>query len=128
MILIAIRERLISSTDLEAIVQEKIYPIAISQKVKAPAVTYNAITTPDDSKSGGIGDKEQCSVVAVSRTISELSELGSIVRELFHNKVWSNPEYSYLRGKVLNITRDYSPEYEEYRIDINIELTSKFKK
>jgi hypothetical protein len=125
MIIIAINERLQSSTGLEAIVGEKIYPLSISQNDKAPAITFNAGDIPNQSKSGDTTTTHECYVITLAKSLTQLADINKLVKDLFHHKVWVTPEFKYIRGKVESINRDYNSEYQEHSGTIRITLISK---
>lgn len=124
MILVAINERMLEFSSITDIVEDKIYSISIDQKVSAPAIAYNAVTVPNRSKSGNVGNTDECLIVTISKSISELAELNKAVVDAFDNRGWSTPEFSRIRGTVESITRKHIPEYEEYQGEIRIILKS----
>lgn len=127
MIIRAINDRLQSSSELQAILGEKIYPISIPQKIKAPAIAFNANDFPQRSKSGNIGDKNEVTIFTISTDYSELSEINRIVRELFDNTAWNLPYIGIAGSFVTGVSRTKNDEYNEYQGMIKINITSKIK-
>lgn len=125
MIIIAINERLQTSQALQDIVGENIFPLSIDQKVKAPAITFNAGDLPISSKSGDAGDNHESYVLVVAQSVNQMASLIKEIRKLFNNVAWSTDEFKYIRSKVESVNRMHNREYSEYQGTIRITLQSK---
>lgn len=126
MILLAIRDRLESSTELKAIVDEKIFPVYIPQEDPAPAVAFNAVSQPKkESRSGSDMSDNTVEILCLSKTYQQAADMGRIIELLFRNwsKVYTNDRV--LGSQVDSISRTYNAQYDEYQMIINITLHSK---
>lgn len=125
MITIAINERMTSSDSLTAIVGDKIFPIMLEDKTKAPAISFNAGDLPVKAKSGDAGDNHEAVIVVVSLSLAQLADINKEVKALFHNSAWKTPEFKYIRSSVESINRGYNQEFQEYSSTIRLTLNSK---
>lgn len=125
MILKAVNSRLQSSLELQDIVGEKIYPVFIPESVEAPAVAFNAVTLPSQSKSAKTMSKNNVEIVALAKNYNQLAEIGRIIELLFTQFSLTIDNERVLGSSVTSLLRSYDPKYKEYEIIITIEIDSK---
>lgn len=127
MIIKAINTRLEGSSELQAIVGDRIFPLDIPQNEEAPAIAFNAVDTPRDSRSGNYDDENEAQIFVVSKEYSELADLITIIRSLFHIKNWNDTGISVSRSIVTNVTRQKNAKYNEYQAIISVNIKSKIE-
>ena len=124
MILNAIYARLSGSTGLTDVVDDRIYATYIPEGDVAPAIAYNAISNPQQTKSGYAFSEDSVEIMCLSRTYDQGASLAQIIVGLFIPFGYNKDGVVVQNSKVDSITRGYNDQYKEYTFVINISFKS----
>ena len=124
MILNAIYSRLSGSSDLTDVVDDRIYATYIPEGDIAPAIAYNAISNPFQTKSGYAYSTDAVEIMCLSKTYDEGADMANNIAKLFYSFGYNVDGVVVAHSKVESITRGYNDLYKEYSFIINVSFKS----
>lgn len=125
MILNAIYSRLSQSAELAAVVGDKIYAVNVPEEDVAPAIAFNAVTTPMQTTSGYANSEDNAEIMVLAKEYDQGAYLAQEVAKLFYSYGYNQDGVIVYHSKVDLISRAYNDLFKEHLFIINITLKSK---